>query len=249
MSSSFHASARCPWSLSSRSVDRSIDRSLKLICSLPRSFPRIRWRFLERQSSANSSPLRSDHSESHTRCRGAERRKDNTDFVRIAQGQFISVKSRTNAGYSGISFFYCNHTNLDLTLMFHSTKTKNVCNQVLFDIILQRTCLGNRRVFPRVSVQTSRPHFAHRVHRCYYANVFYLGRFLCHCYALLCFACLLVLIHDSSMSPVCGYSNQAAGSCYYNDRQGDPNQSGRLRRTNKVTRSSNNTTRSSNVRK
>ena len=111
------------------------------------------------------------------------------------------------------------------------------------------TCLGNRRVFPRVSVQTSRPHFAHRVHRCYYANVFYLGRFLCHCYALLCFACLLVLIHDSSMSPVCGYSNQAAGSCYYNDRQGDPNQSGRLRRTNKVTRSSDNTTRSSKVSK
>ena len=85
------------------------------------------------------------------------------------------------------------------------------------------------------------------LHRCYYANVFYLGRFLCHCYALLCFACLLVLIHDSLMSPVCGYSNQAAGSCYYNDRQGDPNQSGRLRRTNKVTRSSDNTTRSSKV--
>ena len=66
---------------------------------------------------------------------------------------------------------------------------------------------------------------------------------------MLCFACLLVLIHDSLMSPVCGYSNQAAGSCYYNDRQGDPNQSGRLRRTNKVTRSSYNTTRSSNVHK
>ena len=77
--------------------------------------------------------------------------------------------------------------------------------------------------------------------------LFYSGRFLC--YALLCFACLLVLIHDSSMSPVCGHSNQAAGSCYYNDRQGDPNQSGRLRRTNKVTRSSDNTTRSSKVRK
>ena len=87
------------------------------------------------------------------------------------------------------------------------------------------------------------------LHQCYYANVFYLGRFLCHCYALLCFACLLVLIHDSSMSPVCGYSNQAAGSCYYNDRQSDPNQSGRRRRTNKVTRSSDNTTRSSKVSK
>ena len=35
------------------------------------------------------------------------------------------------------------------------------------------------------------------LHQCYYANVFYLGRFLYHCYALLCFACLLVLIHDS----------------------------------------------------
>ena len=137
--SSSEASARTLPLFPLLSLAQSIDRSLKLICSLPRSFPQIRWRFLERQSSANSSPLRSDHSESHTRCRGAERRKDNTDFVRIAQGQFISVKSRTNAGYSGISFFYCNHFNLDLSLMFHSTKTKNVCNQVLFDIILQRT--------------------------------------------------------------------------------------------------------------
>ena len=134
-------------------------------------------------------------------------------------------------------------------LMGYRIRSKKF-NQLRFGVhCSQSNCLGNRRVFPRVSVQTSRPHFAHRVHRCYYANVFYLGRFLCHCYALLCFACLLVLIHDSSMSPVCGYSNQAAGSCYYNDRQGDPNQSGRLRRTNKVTRSSNNTTRSSNVRK
>ena len=60
---------------------------------------------------------------------------------------------------------------------------------------------------------------------------------------------MFVLIHDSSISPVCGHSNQAAGSCYYNDKQDDPNQSWRLRRTNKVTRSACNTTRSSNVRK
>ena len=37
----------------------------------------------------------------------------------------------------------------------------------IFDPLLHNlsfnNCLGNRRVFPRVSVQTSRPHFAHRV--------------------------------------------------------------------------------------
>ena len=70
---------------------------------------------------------------------------------------------------------------------------------------------------------------------------------LCHFFVMP--ACLFVLIHDSSMSPVCGHSNQAAGSCYYNDQQDDPNQSWRLRRTNKVTRSSCDTTRSSNVHK
>ena len=60
---------------------------------------------------------------------------------------------------------------------------------------------------------------------------------------------MFILIHGSSISPVCGHSNQAAGSCYYNGKQDDPNQSWRLRRTNKVTRSANDTTRSSNVRK